>query len=876
MKRYFRRYKYEAMAGGVSFFILLLAFCYSGIISVTGEKSILICDMYGQYYEFLLGFRHIVLERKSLCYSWNLDMGIGIIGFLAYYVASPFNLLLLVVPESWMIGAVTGLILLKLALSAVTFVLCMKKTFGQYGIECVLGSLCYSLGSFAVTYFFNIMWLDILIWLPLLVCSLKKLVDGKSGLPFLFFLTLAFFSNYYMSYMAGVFLFTCFIAYYIDSKKHIFSKEFLRCFFRFIGSAIVAFGLCGFLLVPTVFQMVDRLGEGTVNHSNGWLQFSILDFFQAATVGSYTSLENGKPLVYCSSLFFILVPLYFLNGRIRKREKAYMGILLLVWFAMMIIPATDLLMHIGNNPTWFPYRYAFVYCFLICIVGTRQLQGMLDHVKLTKTLAVCTVSILLILFLMLLHACKRIQVVSLKGLCISAICIGLYGMSFFYLARKPAMKRDLIVVLAFILSTELMVNSLIIFHNMDKECGFKSYTAISEKQKLVQKQLADIQENTDGFRIEKNYRAGYNDGFAFGYNSLSSFSSVYNKGVHRFFENMGIVNQLWNSSYQGSTSFTDSILGVKYRLHSVRKSKLYLSSDRSDFIEKNDLALPIGFLADEAVTHFKMEEAYSLSPLKKQQELIEALTGEEESRTCFKRFEPDKIICHNAKRSVENGKVIIESIDKNQDSSISYYVSRKGKEECYFYPQFDYHRNGTKYVEVNTCFSGSVYSQFSERSNLSIPYNIRLFDSPKATEDCVTLDLLKHEKVVLDQELFYQFDLDFYKKYYDKLARQSMKVESWKEGYVKGIITSQEDKGVVVLTVPYSKNWNVYVDGKKTEMLSLCQDTFIGIKIPKGTHSIVLEYKEPGIFAGRLISVLCLLFVYYRLQKNTYLIQLKK
>ncbi|MBR3771752.1 MAG: YfhO family protein, partial [Clostridium sp.] len=157
---------YEFLAGGLAFGVILLCYLLSGIVSLAGDKCILVSDLYGQYYEFLIGMRRIILEQRSLVFSWNLDMGIGIIGWIAYYVTSPFNLLLLIVPERFILAGIVVIIQLKTACCAVTFTYGCRKIFQDVGIHTVLMALGYSLGSYMVTYFLHIMWLDVVILLP--------------------------------------------------------------------------------------------------------------------------------------------------------------------------------------------------------------------------------------------------------------------------------------------------------------------------------------------------------------------------------------------------------------------------------------------------------------------------------------------------------------------------------------------------------------------------------------------------------------------------------------------------------------------------------------------------------------------------------------
>ena len=49
------------------------------------------------------------------------------------------------------------------------------------------------------------MWLDGVIWLPLILLALERVLDGKGAGPFIAALTVCFLSTWYISYMIGIF-----------------------------------------------------------------------------------------------------------------------------------------------------------------------------------------------------------------------------------------------------------------------------------------------------------------------------------------------------------------------------------------------------------------------------------------------------------------------------------------------------------------------------------------------------------------------------------------------------------------------------------------------------------------------------------------------
>ena len=81
--------------------------------------------------------------------------------------------------------------------------------------------------------------------------------------------------------------------------------------------------------------------------------------------------------------------------------------------------------------------------------------------------------------------------------------------------------------------------------------------------------------------------------------------------------------------------------------------------------------------------------------------------------------------------------------------------------------------------------------------------------------------------------------------------------ESYATDTVTGTITTDTDK-LMLISIPYSKGWSLMVDGVKTELYQ-ADIMYMVAYIPSGDHSITLKYETPGLKAGALISILCLI-----------------
>ena len=96
-----------------------------------GKYSMLYSDMYHQYYPFFVQFRRAIREGQGLVYTWSIGLGMDYLGLIAYYLASPLNLLSVLVPESLLLDYFSLLVPVKMGLAGLFFAYFLKKLFGR-------------------------------------------------------------------------------------------------------------------------------------------------------------------------------------------------------------------------------------------------------------------------------------------------------------------------------------------------------------------------------------------------------------------------------------------------------------------------------------------------------------------------------------------------------------------------------------------------------------------------------------------------------------------------------------------------------------------------------------------------------------------------
>ena len=198
------------------------------------------------------------------------------------------------------------------------------------------------------------MWLDAIYLLPLCIWMLQRLIYEKKWKGFFVSLILLFWSNFYMAYMVGIF---CLIWFIIENlrQKTFGAKEWLPLAFKFLGSAILAAGICAGLLLPAFFQMTEGSFnlEVSFNHQRTLIQV-LSDFF----IGTYNSIEDDQVGNIYVSLFGLLMSLsFFCHPNLSKKEKGVFFTVLIGFFFSLTNPWLEWVWHGFKMPQAFPNRY---------------------------------------------------------------------------------------------------------------------------------------------------------------------------------------------------------------------------------------------------------------------------------------------------------------------------------------------------------------------------------------------------------------------------------------------------------------------------------------------------------------------------------------
>ncbi len=886
----------------LSFFLpfCIVAVCYAvAQVFPFGNRQILASDGWHQYYPFLLTLREKLLHGGSLEYIRNVGMGSNYLSLYAYYVASPLNLLSVLVPLEYMREFFTLTTMIKLSLAGYFFCFFLRTAYKKTEIPMAFFSLMYALCSWAAAYYWNIMWLDAFAVLPLLVAGMVCLLRDGSFRLYTLSLTLCLWANYYVAFFCCIFVFLAFFGYCIVCWNGV--GNFFRRFFRIGVCTILGAGMAAILLIPTLTAMqftysakgsdvmplamnLPKRTTGIMALEDLWgcLKTEVLPNLLPALqqVGSRflpgyepASME-GLPNIFCGFSAVILSLFYFCNGKIKIREKLVSFFLLLFLLLSFIFRILDYMWHGFHFPNMLPYRFSFLVPFVVVCMAYRAFHHM-DNFKYWKLAVILPLGIGLIASAYFMEDSTPTQVLVSAGVVL--ICT----VAFFLFYGQGATERTLQVryartFLCFIILCEMCLSYAL---GIDK-VGTSAYTGYPKEEAFVQA-LLDYAEDIDDdlyYRTEVTNTQTLNDGALNNYYGLSVFNSSANVNFNRFSRALGFAS--WPESnryayYEGSP-FGNTLAGLKYLIdrdgNHLSSANSYVAVSGTVKLLQNKSYLGLGFMTDPNLATFQSRAAQK-NALLDQEEMFSLATGI--SERLYEHLEHTELEADEECSLEEGTNRTFFRFEKPSSKSTANFTIRYTIEEGGLLLAY-LHMPGSDKVTVYR----NGLEQFSRTSKVRTIVNVGdvesgdeiefVFKAKSNNSGTITLDVAKHKAGIYE------------------LGMNALKDETWdltqaEDTYLCGTIDVAKD-GLFYSSIPYEPGWSAYVDG---EEVTLCEgydpsledvmltDAVISFPLEQGFHIIEMKYTAPGLGLGAIISVSCILIfglLWFLLRKNPVLV----
>lgn len=792
--------------------IMIIIFIQRGIFPF-GEESFLRTDMYHQYAPFFSEFQYKLSRGGSLLYSWDIGMGINFSALYAYYLASPFNWLLLLCPKGLVIEFMTYGIVLKIGLAGLAFAWYLKKhcCWGRENFGVGFFGIFYALSGYMAAYSWNIMWLDCIILFPIIMLGLERLVEEKKGLMYCLALGASILSNYYISIMTCIFMVIYFGALLIlNTGKGKSAKDYGIHIRQFAWNSLLAGGLAAAVLIPEIYALQTTASADSDFPKTISSYFSIFDMFarHIGNVETEIGLEHW-PNIYCGVAVLMLFLLYLGCRNIQVKEKAVYCGLLLLFFASFSVNGLNFIWHGFHFPNSLPCRQSFIYIFLMLVICYRAYRN-LDQIPWKHIVIAFWGAVIFVVLAEKLVEQEHFQFYTYY---VAILFLSLYG-GLFYLYKKGRAGYGTVMMLALaVVSIEAAVNTTV------TSITTTSRTSYTKDNEDVRKLTEALIPSDTFYRIEKVTRKTKNDGAWMNFPSVSLFSSTANADLTDFFKQIGCEGNTNAYSITGSTPLADSLFSVKYGLYSSEQENNILlrliDTSGDTWLYQNLAALPVGFVVSEDLeTDWQRDLG---NPAEVQNNLCDVIgaervltdAGGENTGTMFRMtpMQEGDYYVYIANKQVKEVKVKI-----GETSQIFKNVNRGFL------------------LELGRCGTDSEIVITNEDGDESLSARAYRFS---------------------EQGLWSVFDI---------LNRYPLQVTKWVDTRLEGEVDA-EQAGVLFTSVPYDKGWTVTVDGEKQETKKIF-DTFLSVNIPAGKHVVAMSYQPSGLRLGLGISgvsALCLI-----------------
>ena len=406
------RWNYLALAFALPMtMMLVLQFVTSAL--PFGEYSLYYySDEFHQYFPFFKAFRQALRSGESILWSWDVGLGMDYLGLISYYLASPLNLLSVLIPDGWVEEYFALLMPIKLSLASFFFALMLKKLFNKDDLSIVLFGAFYGMCAWALGYQWNIMWLDSFALLPLVMLGMVQLLRDKKFILYTISLFFAIFSNYYVGFFVCIFVFLTFFCYEICRFKGVL--RFCTDLVRIGVFSLLAIGMTAILELPTLASLQDTYSSinsfpegfavniitgdavnaakeawttfktakeaGEANFSLWWaaiaasvppLLSGMADVAGQIGGGQTLTYVDGLPNIYCGVFPVALAMLFLLSSDVRLRDKLCTVGLLVLFMLSFLLRQLDYIWHGFHFTNQIPYRFSFLFCFVMLYMAYR-------------------------------------------------------------------------------------------------------------------------------------------------------------------------------------------------------------------------------------------------------------------------------------------------------------------------------------------------------------------------------------------------------------------------------------------------------------------------------------------------------------------------
>lgn len=566
---------------------------------------------------------HKAIREGNIYWSFNTDLGANFIGSYSFYLlGSPFFLITLPFPNSWVPYFMGPLLILKFALAALTAYLYIRR-FTKTPEAASLGGILYAFSGFSVYNIFFNHFHEAIIVFPLLLLSMELLITENRRGVFALTVALCACVNYFFFFGMVVFSVIYFFVRAFSGSIKLTVSRFLALIFE----AASGFLISAFLVLPSILAIISNnrvsdflLGWGAIVYGKESIYPNIIEcfffppdlparpvFFPQADV-KWSSLGGWLPLFSMTGVFAFF----------KTRHNSWLKRMLGICIFMALVPVLNSAFYAFNSSYY--ARWFYMPILLMCLMTAIMSEDMQANMKygFGWTLGITLAFVLVIGFFPQKKDGKIIlglftepdnltYILRFAGACAIAV-ISLIVLGILLKVRKKSIQRFLSasIVCALIIS--------IIYANVFIACGRSHSYEVKDVMidHLIEGKV-DLPDMGD-YRIDV-YDGVDNTGMYLRLPTINAFHSIVPASIMEFYDYIDIPRTVGS---RPDTEYPElrSLLSVKYLLNDCTLEKFtdengntkmpgykYLKTDGGYYIYENESFIGYGFSYDKYMTY---------------------------------------------------------------------------------------------------------------------------------------------------------------------------------------------------------------------------------------------------------------------------------
>lgn len=640
-------------------------------------------------------------------------------------------------------------------------------------------------------------------------------------------------------------------------KRRLSESRFWVTGWSFALSSLLCFLLSAFALIPVYYCLQTSSATGGTFPSTMKVYFNLFDFvanhLPALTTTIRSSGDIVLPNIYCGLISLILLPLFFFSKNVTGRKKVVTVVLLGIFYLSFSLNYLNYIWHGMHMPNDLPFRYSFGYSFLLLLIGYEVFR----HIGEFSNRVYVGAGVGVIAFVVILTKLGS-QNVGTKTVNITLIFAVVYVV-LLGLLRSGKFERGAVASLLIIaIITELCVSDVSNFVMQQPKANYVTdYPVYQEIREAAEGEDDDL-----FYRTELSKLRARMDPCWYGYNGVSTFSSMAYEHVAKLMENLGLFGNDINSyTYYPQTPIFNSMFALKY---------IY---DNNDLVSENDYykqvaandtftayeyqyALPIGFAVNDTVNEW---DTAPDDPFAVQNDFILQATGVQD---VLLPAEVTELSFDNIKEDISApsvnslGTFSVAKSDTGSDGKFTAYIDVPEEGQYYVY---------TGSTRISTISITAEDFSYSYSSSSVQPFTLDLGRQPEGARIMIEYSLTDDNDAVIDLYTV-KIDAEKFDEAYRRIKENGlMELDSFEETKLTGTITVNGADKLLYTSIPYDESWAVYVDDEYVSHSSgdivRIGDALMGVRIPSGTHTVTFKYIARGLGLGLRMSAFGLLLL---------------